>query len=688
MSTRHESKNNEKLRLSTDNFINNSLENVVPKSVAVDFMTQNTSSTTFERIMNFGVFVKTYSDLILVSENFVKKREATPLNNTAIDVSVLKNIFTEEVYKQICDESYVSGRPVISDEEYDYLFGNNASAMILPPTGQVVALPVWMGSLNKIKSEKEFGAWLRKVTGKSEYVVISPKIDGVSALVSSAHMYSRGSGDVGSSLDRVLSYVTKVYNSPLTIKPYDYMRGELVMNKKTFNDKYANTYKNARNLVAGQLSKTDINKNTLKDINFVPYEWIDSTFVNKYPDDQFQYMHGNPGVISSSGFIWYKVDVKDLTYEYLNDLLNLWSISLPYDIDGLVIVPNLRYFSISSGNPGLNIAFKKHTSIEESAVVKVLQVKWQTSKWGAYKPVVYIEPTLLDGSTISKINGHNAKTILERQIGPGAFIKIVRSGKVIPYIVDVLIPSNNVVIPEGIWKGTDVYTLVRSGSNINPAQQIRNIVELFQKIGVKNINTRTIEKLYYDCKLKTFFDIINATPESISKCYPIGKKQNKNIIEELDKVKQKPIQASILVSASGVLGQGIGEQKTSLLLKNFGYSTVPTLEELMKLEGFAKKTAEQIIKNFPVMKEFVETCKNNGLKVVINYKNSNRPIICLSGFRDETLEETFEVKTNLTRDVQYLVVLSLDDDTEKMKKAKEYGIEIITRDDLLEIFSD
>jgi len=301
---------------------------------------------------------------------------------------------------------------------------------------------------------------------------------------------------------------------------------------------------------------------------------------------------------------------------------------------------------------------------------------------------VYIEPTLLDGSTISKVNGHNAKTILERQIGPGAVIKIVRSGKVIPYIVDVLTPSNKVVIPDGIWKGTDIYTKTTGSTTINAQQQIRGLVELFQKIGVKNINAKTIEKLYYSCNLTTFFSIINATPESISKCYPIGEKKNKNIIEEISKVKQKPIQAHILVSASGVLGQGIGEQKTSLLLRTLGYATVPTLEEIMKLEGFAKKTAEQILKNFPDMQEFIQTCKNNNLQVVVIYKNSNRPIICLSGFRDKTLEETFEVKDNITKDVQYLVVLSRDKMTEKMKKAQEYGIEIITRDELIEIFSD
>jgi NAD-dependent DNA ligase len=228
-------------------------------------------------------------------------------------------------------------------------------------------------------------------------------------------------------------------------------------------------------------------------------------------------------------------------------------------------------------------------------------------------------------------------------------------------------------------------------SNIkNPEQQIKAVTELLQKIGVKNINTKTVEKLYYECNLKTFFEIISATHERISKCFPIGKQQNNNIIEEIAKVKQQPIQAHVLVSASGVLGQGIGKQKTLLLLRNFGYTNVPTLEEIMELEGFAKKTAVQVHKNFPVMIDFLDTCKNNNLQVVINYKNTTYPIICLSGFRDEALKELFEVRENLTKDVQYLVVMSKDENkiTEKIKKAKEYGIQIITRDELLDLFSE
>jgi DNA ligase (NAD+) len=668
-------------------FIQNSLENVFPKNIATSFLMQNVTTEISEQILNFDMLVKANPDLILETEMFLKRREATPLTNNAINLSVLKDLLTEKVYKQICDEAYVSGKPIISDDEYDYLFGNNATAMI-PPVGQVVALPMWMGSLNKVKTEKDFNMWLKKVRNTTDYVVISPKMDGVSALMSANHMYSRGSGNIGSSLDRLLPFVKKNYNNPLDATEDDYIRGELIIDKTSFNDKYASTFKNARNFIAGQISKINVNTDILKDISFVPYEWIDSSFMNKYPSEQLQYMHGNPGIISSLGFIWLKLPVTELSYEYLNDLLNSWSLSVPYDIDGLVIVPNLRYYSIESGNPALNIAFKKETSQEESAVVKVLKVVWSISKWGAYKPVVYIEPVLLDGSTISKVTGHNAKTILERQIGPGAVIKIVRSGKVIPYIVDVLTPSNKVVIPEGTWKGTDVYKKTSSNTKINAKQQIKGLTELFKKIGLKNINVKTIEKLYYECNLKTFFAIINATPQSIAKSYPLGEKKNKNIITELTKVKHEPIQAHILVSASGVLGQGIGEQKTAALLNNLGYMTVPTLEEIMAIEGFAKKTAEQVLKNFPNMQEFIETCKNNNLQVVISYKNPNLPIICLSGFRDKTLEEKFEVKENLSKDVQYLVVLSKDKMTEKVKKAQEYGIQIITRDELNEIFND
>ena len=69
---------------------------------------------------------------------------------------------------------------------------------------------------------------------------------------------------------------------------------------------------------------------------------------------------------------------------------------------------------------------------------KVIDVIWDPSMYGYLQPTVIIEPVEIEGSTISRATGHNAKFIKDNSIGVGSIIKIIKSGDVIPYILDVV----------------------------------------------------------------------------------------------------------------------------------------------------------------------------------------------------------------------------------------------------------
>jgi DNA ligase (NAD+) len=72
----------------------------------------------------------------------------------------------------------------------------------------------------------------------------------------------------------------------------------------------------------------------------------------------------------------------------------------------------------------------------------VIDILWKQSKNGYLKPTVQIEPIESFGSIIKYVTGFNAKFIEENKIGLGSKIKIVVSGDIIPYISEVLGPSN------------------------------------------------------------------------------------------------------------------------------------------------------------------------------------------------------------------------------------------------------
>ena len=75
-----------------------------------------------------------------------------------------------------------------------------------------------------------------------------------------------------------------------------------------------------------------------------------------------------------------------------------------------------------------------------------------------------------------------AKYIQDNKIGKGSIIKIVRSGDVIPYIVEVVKPSKKPDMPdiEYKWNETDVHIVV-----VNPNEEIKRKISIIVIIILK-----------------------------------------------------------------------------------------------------------------------------------------------------------------------------------------------------------
>ena len=142
------------------------------------------------------------------------KDNATKLNSTQL----------EELLNYITDLYYNSkkGSP-ISDELFDYLKDllkeKNPNSSFLQQIGapiknldkrpDKVNLPYFMGSLDKIKPEKDtLDDWKTKYKGS---YVISDKLDGVSGLIYKKDgiisLYTRGDGFIGQNITHLLKHV-------------------------------------------------------------------------------------------------------------------------------------------------------------------------------------------------------------------------------------------------------------------------------------------------------------------------------------------------------------------------------------------------------------------------------------------------------------------------------------------------
>jgi NAD-dependent DNA ligase len=121
-----------------------------------------------------------------------------------------------ENFKNKCDIAYELGNPIITDSAYESLFGCNASALsaagtfgasVRPISNEAIQgqenLPFWMGSLNKIKTEKALSLWLHK--NLTDKFVVSCKLDGISALYHNNKLYTRGNGLKGTDISIFLN---------------------------------------------------------------------------------------------------------------------------------------------------------------------------------------------------------------------------------------------------------------------------------------------------------------------------------------------------------------------------------------------------------------------------------------------------------------------------------------------------
>ena len=570
-------------------------------------------------------------------------------------------------FKKECDIAYEKGTPILNDDEYDAVFGENANSMGVN-SRCIVTLPFWMGSLNKARSSKSLMLWLNN--NKSKNFVVSGKMDGISALRTVDGLFSRGNGKMGCDLKEYLSHLN--IPNPVAVA----VRGELIMKKNVFADKYSYKFKNARNLVAGQFGSKNIDSQIIKDIDFVAYETIRGIQPQTEIENQLKALEKHFKVVQ-----WVVVEREDVTFDKMMDILSSFQENSMYQLDGLVISANKQYERIIYSNPKYSIAVKRENDIE-SVEATVTKVQWNASRWGVYIPVVHIEPVSIGGVSITKLSGHNAKYIIDNKINTGATIICVRSGDVIPHIIKVTKQSlESIKLPSTKWNEARNNVIVEEE---NSESHIKRIVTFLTKLGMKNVNLKTIEKIYNRMdrmdKMDDVLQILLVTDEQLSDLFR-GEKTRIKIIEEFQRIVKSSPPISVLISASGVLGYGIGDKRVETIIKKINNFTekCPAKNELESIDGISTKLSDKIISNHYKMIQFISQCRQIFHVVHMN-NNQKIPIICLSGFRVATHNYDCIFTDTFNKDCNLLIIKDETfQNTNKAKLATKYGTSIITK---------
>ena len=365
-----------------------------------------------------------------------------------------------ELLNKYAKEYYEQDNPTVSDAEYDALYDElvmleRFGGLVLPdsPTRRVGGKPSEgfrsfkhkerLYSLDKTKTVEGVGEWLEKLSKTGPVpLTLEYKYDGLTLNLSYeggrlVRACTRGDGETG---EEVTEQVKTIANVPQTIpfKGEIDVSGEGLMPLSSLEDYNRDAkvpLKNARNGVAGAIRNLDVAETARRKLSFFAYN------VGYHKGITFRYQHEVHRFLIEQGFNvgdYFKV-VTD--FEEIKRLLaeaEEKRPSLDFLIDGMVFKADsfdLReMLGFTEKFPRWALAYKFKA---EELSTEVKDVLWQVSRTGKLNPLAVLDPVDIGGATVSRATLSNISEIRRKGIRIGDRVFVRRSGDVIPEITGV-----------------------------------------------------------------------------------------------------------------------------------------------------------------------------------------------------------------------------------------------------------
>ncbi len=358
-------------------------------------------------------------------------------------------------------EYYELDSPTVSDKEYDELYYRlvdmeREAGFSYPdsPTHRVGGAPqkefsqyrhkLRLYSLDKAKDTEELTAYFNrvlKVTGELPAMTVEHKYDGLTLSITYndgviVRVATRGDGEIG---EEVTAQAKTIKSIPLSI-PYKgeiEIQGEGLMRLSSlakYNESATTPLKNARNGVAGAIRNLDPKVTAQRNLDFVAYNvgYSDQTFHSQREVHEF---------LVKNGFLvddtFCVVNGKD---EIIEELKNIEENrpNLDFLIDGAVLkiddFSTREELGFTEKFPRWAIAYK-FMAEETTTVLK--EVVWQVSRTSKLNPLAILEPVDLMGVTVQRATLNNYLDIQKKDIKLHSRVFIRRSNDVIPEIMGI-----------------------------------------------------------------------------------------------------------------------------------------------------------------------------------------------------------------------------------------------------------
>jgi DNA ligase (NAD+) len=605
-------------------------------------------------------------------------------------------------------ECYYLGRAEISDEAYDKL---EAELGELDPRNPVLELVGFrqieaankvehqtkMLSLDKTYDESALLRWIGKENTISVF-----KIDGSSCslVYQEGHLVmakTRGDGSFGENITKKAVFIPdipKYIPGNLSCE----VRGEVYCIETSFfhlsqemQQMGLDAPSSQRNIVAGLLGR----KENIQLCRYLSFQAFDIL-----RDDKFQKEHQKLDYLKSLGFVTPDYSIhqgqKDIR-ERIREAKDFMG-SGDYLIDGLVFVFDEtslhRELGETSHHPRYKMAFK---FAGETKIAKIDHIEWGVSRNGTLTPVAIIEPTELSGATIGRVTLHNFGLVKNFALKAGDKIEIIRSGEVIPKFLSVAEKSkNHFSYPENCpscdskLSTQDIWLLCEN--LLCPGKIKEEILNYVHKSGIDNLSDKRLEELINKGLVERIPDLYRLKVEDFLLLDKVKEKLALKIFENIQKTKDQTIPQ--FISAIGI--EGVSVAKSEKIIAN-GYNTLDkflgiSVEELVRLEGFAEKSSEAIVSSLHRKKPLVDELLSLGIIVQEDATISGEgPLkgmkFCITGELSEPrpaieklIKQNGGVIASVSKNLNYLITNEHDSSSSKFVKAKQLGISIISED--------
>ena len=575
--------------------------------------------------------------------------------------------------------------------------------------------PSPMLSLDKTKQVDELSSWLGGKEG-----ILSWKMDGLTVVLTYENgellnAVTRGNGVVG----EVITNNAKVFkNLPVNIpfKGRMVLRGEAIITYSEFKKINAllseeEQYKNPRNLCSGSVRQLNNEITAKRNVELYAFTLVEAEGVD-FKNSQQNKME----FMKEQGF--QTVEYKVVTAKNIYETVEWFSEKVKtndFPSDGLVLLYDDISYGESLGStakfPRNAIAFKW---ADETAKTKLTEVEWSASRTGLINPVAIFEPVELEGTTVSRASVHNISIVKELKLGIGDTIEVYKANMIIPQIAQNLTKSGSLEIPDkcpvcgektSIHKENDVEVLFCENPDCL-AKKIKSI-SLFVSRDAMNIDgmsEATIEKFISKGFLHELADLfkLNRYKDEIISMDGFGEKSYEKLVKAAETAK-------ITTTAKFIYSLGIaniGLSNAKMVCKAFSNDLEKirhaSIDELVEIDGVGEIIAESFVKFFA--NENNNHMVDDLLDIVTLEDEENDNANDMEGMnfvitgsvnhfsnRSE-VKELIEgrggrVTGSVTSKTKYLINNDSTSNSSKNKKAKELGVQIITEDEFIDMFS-